>query len=247
MRHLIERKRQLRGAALVWYEVGAMTAAESAEERSSALGFAGLQSLGSDVVPAIEEARRLSRARASQSPSTAGQPSVQGEHVAPSASFAGTEEVPARAGTKPKPTGNGLLGWLAAVAVVWIIASVGNSSPSTPSRSSSSVEEGAPSGISSTVDHQRPSEVRPSVGVDQILSPAEIRYCVAESIRINGAERVLNEYSNSEIDRYNAMIRDYNGRCGQYQYRRGNLSDAQEAMEPFRADLELEGAQRLKP
>lgn len=224
-----------------------MNAAETEVEKSSALGFAGLQSLGSDVMPAIEEARHLSRARAPQPPSTPGQPSVQGKQVVPSASSAGTEQVPVRAGAEPKPTGYGLLGWLAAVAVIWIIASVGNSGPSTSSRSSSSAEQDGPSGLSASVDRQRPSEVRPSLGVDEILSPAEIRYCVAESIRLEGAERVLNEYSAAEIDRYNAMIRDYNGRCGQYQYRRGNLSDAQEAMEPFRADLQLEGALRLKP
>ena len=88
-------------------------------------------------------------------------------------------------------------------------------------------------------------ETVPPIGVGNLLDPAEVRYCVCESIRLEGMERDVDEHSESEVDAYNEAVADYNSRCVSFRYRRGVLERIQEAAEERRFTLELEGAQRL--
>ena len=79
---------------------------------------------------------------------------------------------------------------------------------------------------------------------------AQIRYCLAEDIRIEGAKAALNNYSDSDVDRFNAMVADYNSRCSSFKYQtnnrgRNDLNSAQRDIEPYRSQLQAEGRRRF--
>lgn len=91
----------------------------------------------------------------------------------------------------------------------------------------------------------RPSEVKPPTGRNNVLTQAQIRYCLAEQIRIDAAEAIVSEYSESDVDQFNELVNDYNSRCGQYRYRAGSLENARAEVEPHRASLQAEGRGRF--
>jgi peptidoglycan hydrolase-like protein with peptidoglycan-binding domain len=93
--------------------------------------------------------------------------------------------------------------------------------------------------------HSRPEETKPPVGQDLVFSVAQIRYCLAEDIRMEGAKSALNNYSGPDVDRFNAMVSDYNSRCGSFRYRKGALEGARSDIEQYRSKLQAEGRNRF--
>jgi hypothetical protein len=91
----------------------------------------------------------------------------------------------------------------------------------------------------------RLQESTPPVGQNQVLSMAQIRYCLAENIRIDGAESAINNYIKSDVDRFNAMVADYNSRCGKFRYRSGTLESARRDIEPYRSQFQSEGRSKF--
>lgn len=89
-----------------------------------------------------------------------------------------------------------------------------------------------------------PQEIKPPAGQNQILSTAEIRYCLAENIRIDGAQIVVGNVD-SELDRFNEMVADYNSRCGSFRYRDGALENARGDIEPYHNKFLAEGRNRF--
>ena len=85
----------------------------------------------------------------------------------------------------------------------------------------------------------------PPVGQDLVFSTAQIRYCLAEDIRLEGAKSAVNNYIDSDVDRFNAMVADYNSRCGSFRYRSGALESARRDIEPYRSLLQAEGTSRF--
>ena len=83
------------------------------------------------------------------------------------------------------------------------------------------------------------------MGVNQVLGSDQIRYCVHEKIRLDAAERVVDTYDGSAVDRFNGMVTDYNGRCGYFQYRSGALELIQREAESIRNQLEVQGRDRF--
>ncbi|TXH39945.1 MAG: peptidoglycan-binding protein [Burkholderiaceae bacterium] len=62
---------------------------------------------------------------------------------------------------------------------------------------------------------------------------------------MEGAKAALNNYSDSDVDRFNAMVADYNSRCGSFRYRSGALESARRDVEPYRGQLQVEGRSRF--
>jgi len=91
----------------------------------------------------------------------------------------------------------------------------------------------------------RPTEVKPSAGQSNILSVGEIRYCLAEEIRLNAADPIVDEYDDSQVARFNTLVDDYNSRCGSFRYRDGALTSAQADLRPYEAEIRAEGVQRF--
>ena len=87
----------------------------------------------------------------------------------------------------------------------------------------------------------------PPVGTNHVLSSAQIRYCVAENIRLAAAQQIIHDTDVvSDVLRFNDMIEDYNSRCSEYRYRRGALESAQGEVERYRPLIELEGVNRFQ-
>ena len=86
---------------------------------------------------------------------------------------------------------------------------------------------------------------RPPVGSNNVLSNDQIQYCLAEKIRVGAAQAVVDHQSDSDIDRFNEMVNDYNSRCGSFRYRGNALESARAAVEQSRALLEADGRRRF--
>jgi len=91
----------------------------------------------------------------------------------------------------------------------------------------------------------RPTEERPSIGNGNTLSMPQLRYCVAEKIRLDAAETILDRYVSTAVDRFNAFVSDYNNRCGEFRYRRGALDSARSEVEKYRLTIQAEGRERF--
>lgn len=89
------------------------------------------------------------------------------------------------------------------------------------------------------------AEEKPPVGTDNVLNSAQIRYCLSEKIRIEGADSVVNTYKQAEVNRFNSMVDDYNSRCGEFRYLRGTLEDIQSGVNARKTSLFAAGVARF--
>ncbi|TFI47084.1 hypothetical protein E4O93_14615 [Diaphorobacter sp. DS2] len=141
-----------------------------------------------------------------------------------------------------------MLGIAAVIGVFWLIGQ-GNKQSSSPAPAySPPAQTTAPSYSAAPAQPQapsRPEETKPPVGQDLVFSTAQIRYCLAEDIRMDGAKSAVNNYSDSDVDRFNAMVADYNSRCGSFRYRSGALESARRDIERYRSQLQAEGRSRF--
>jgi hypothetical protein len=215
---------------------------EEEQNKEERKGFAGISSLVSDVdtslpppttqeVAASDAAPNAERRAASES-----QQPEQNLYQAPSQPSSGSA------------AGKWMLGIAAVVGMFWLIgeADKSPSSPapyySPPARSTTPSYSAAPA---QPQVPSRPDEAKPPVGQDLIFSTAQIRYCLAQDVRIEGARSAINNYSDADVDRFNAMVADYNSRCSSFRYRSGALESARRDVEPYRSQLLAEGRSRF--
>lgn len=92
--------------------------------------------------------------------------------------------------------------------------------------------------LSNSAEVQRFSTSVPPVGTNHVHSISEIRWCLAEGIRID-AVRSFNE-TQADVDEFNRWVDDYNSRCGSYRYRQGNLASARQDVERYRSVIQEE-------
>jgi hypothetical protein len=89
------------------------------------------------------------------------------------------------------------------------------------------------------------AEQAPPIGSGNALSGAEIKYCLAEQIRLDDARSILNQQSENAVNRFNAMIDDYNSRCSNFRYKRRDYQRVQSEVEPDRGTLWATGRSRF--
>ncbi len=94
----------------------------------------------------------------------------------------------------------------------------------------------------SSLFNHAPVEERPSTGKGTRLNADQIRYCLSEDIRISGGRSVLNRYQPSAVDRFNVMVKDFNDRCSNFQYRASDLQTVKSEVEANRELLWAAGA-----
>ena len=220
-----------------------MTGENDEQKKGEGKGFAGLSSLVSDV------------------DTTPSPPTPKKEPAAPGPS-AGR---PATQATQPKPQprptyqpptqpssgssgGKWVLGIAAVIGVLWLIGQFNKNTTTPTSAYSPPAQTATPSDSPPPAEAEapsRPQESMPPVGQDLVFSMAQIRYCLAEDIRMEGAKSALNNYSDYDVSRFNAMVADYNSRCGSFRYRSGALETARRDVEPYRSQLIEDGRNRL--
>jgi hypothetical protein len=84
----------------------------------------------------------------------------------------------------------------------------------------------------------------PPLGADRVLGAAQIRYCLSEDIRLEAARDAVSV--DADVDRFNAMIEDYNTRCSNYRYRREVFESVQRQVQANRMALQTEGIARFR-
>jgi hypothetical protein len=89
-------------------------------------------------------------------------------------------------------------------------------------------------------------ESKPPAGDGNVLSASQIRYCLAEDVRIGAAQKVVDRYDDSQIEKFNNMVNDYNYRCSHFRYRDGTLQLVQSEIAARQSELEAEGAARFR-
>lgn len=170
---------------------------------------------------------------------------------------------PSREPADGGPMGMLVGGTAVVLAFVWLVAT---SSSTPPAPSSTSTDRAVPAAdnpftdlySSDSAEATRASERagersldarldvgRPPPGRDRILSVAEIRYCTAESIRIDGADPEVDARSELEVSAFNRRVEDYNSRCGEFRYREGTLERARSDVAPFHGELLQQGRNRF--
>lgn len=222
------------------------------EGKGEGKGFAGLSSLVSEVdaelPPPVEKAPSAS-ASASASASSAGRPTpspnAQSDRQAP------PQQQPYQAPPPPtsgSPLAKWILGIAAVIGVLWLLNAPNKTtavpgSGQTPVAHDTSPTYSPPPTVAEVPS--RPGESKPPVGQDLLFTAAQIRYCVAETIRMDGAKGAVDNHSDSDVDRFNEMVADYNGRCGSFRYRSGALESARRDIEQYRSQLQTEGGLRF--
>ncbi len=198
-------------------------------------GFAGLDSLISDVADDVKAA--------TTQPSTKSTTSAPPTRIEPSAS------TPSAAGSiAPPRSGNGTV-LIVVVGIVGLIVALllfaESNKTSLPSEAQRTVPSPSPTAsrvVPNSVPTPAPSAPkpeyeRPPVGQDLVLSAPQIRYCLREKIRLDALDGVLNARSQYEVDRFNALVEDYNSRCGKFRYRRGDLDRVKQEVEQLRSSI----------
>ena len=206
---------------------------EEKKKQDQVKGFASLSSLVSNVDAAVVEGT-------TQAQETSPPPSIRVCRRA----ISQTHQAEPRSDPRPilppfeSSGGSSIRKWLFTIAIIIGIPIVfylfGNTGAPNPSSSSRATLLAAKARI-------RPSEEQPSVGRNNVLSPPQIRYCLATKIRLDAAEAVIDNYDHSEVDRFNGYVNDYNSRCGAYRYRSGALESARREVEPYRSQLQTDG------
>lgn len=227
-----------------------MAAEEENNKKNEGKGFAGLSSLVSDVdttppPPAPKTESAGSTTSTGRPASQAAQPQSQ----QPTQRQAYQEPPQPSSGSSG---GKWILGIAAVVGLLWLIGQSDKDTPSPSPAYSPPAQSAAPS-YSPPAQPQAPSvpqESKPPVGQDLVFSTAQIRYCLAEDIRLEGAKLAINNYNDADVDRFNASVADYNSRCGSFQYQtsnrgRNDLTSAQRDIEPFRSQYLAEGRSRF--
>ena len=184
-------------------------ASQPAHAEQLARGFAGLSSKVSDVsedaaVPPVPQATAPRPTRPAQKPAQA-------------------KSTPA--------SKSGKTGWIwvvacSAVFVIWVAnsGSGNNSQPPIPSDAATPAAPTISAGAGMDGAAAAASDERmPPVGRNNVLNIPEIRWCKREKIRIDAIEDVMNTAVELEIGAFNAQVDDYNSRCAEFRYRRGQV------------------------
>ncbi|WP_204275105.1 peptidoglycan-binding domain-containing protein, partial [Stenotrophomonas maltophilia] len=227
-------------------------AGEENDKKEEGKGFAGLSSLVSDVDTTPPPAAKKEPAAAAPSAThPAPQPAQPQPQPQPQPSQRQTYQEP------PQPSsgssgGKWVLGIAAVIGVFWLIGQADKPTTSSAPSYSPPTQSAAPS-YTPPPQPQAPSqpvETKPPVGQDLVLSREQIRYCLAEDIRLDATKSAVNNYVDADVDRFNAMVADYNSRCSSFRYHtnnrgRNDLNSAQRDIEPYRSQLQSEGRSRF--
>jgi hypothetical protein len=92
-----------------------------------------------------------------------------------------------------------------------------------------------------------PEEKPPAAPGNFPLPERQVRYCLAQGIRIQAADKAVNTAAAAEVSRFLALVDDFNPRCGNYRFELGVMKAVKEEVEARRAALEREGVTLIRP
>jgi hypothetical protein len=86
------------------------------------------------------------------------------------------------------------------------------------------------------------TEVRPSGGVNPVLSASEIVYCLSEAIRLEAIRGMMDNTSQRQVDSFNVRVDSYNALCSSYRYMNNDMDRAKASVASRRSLLQTEAA-----
>jgi TonB family protein len=132
---------------------------------------------------------------------------------------------------------------LGIVVFLIIFAIVGGWEPSKPTVSK-------PSSLSSNSRNRSSATTQdyivPAPGTSRVLSTPEIRYCLAEDIRLETMRGQLGMNESTEIEKFNSLVKSFNSRCVGYRYSTQDMISAREFVEARKELLKREGLARIQ-
>jgi hypothetical protein len=205
---------------------------------SGPMGFAGFAALTSNVDSLVRGGKQAAtrRDQSARQPHSDAAPNPVNENDA-SKVFVGT----------PSSPGTGRLwlwGSIGGIVLAVLIANSGNDRSPDRSRGTApgpAVGGSAPVGGSPLTDD---TEAIPPVGTDLVLGTAQLRYCLSEDVRLDAAKGAA--LTDGDIDRFNAMVVDYNSRCASFKYRPSVFNAIKAQVEAKKSSLEADGAARFR-
>jgi hypothetical protein len=213
-----------------------MAAGDDKNKNESAGGFAGLSGMLSDVDETIAQAKRSEATApkdAPRSPPAAAEETAAPErHASPSAPASKPRPVL----TSPHAPPVGPHPIPVAVWIVVAIAGVAVLSLASQQTSNRALGTGSPQALVEKV---------PEIGSDRVLEYSELVYCAAEKIRLDAGDSFVDENSEAQVNRFNALVQHFNSRCGSFRYQSTAWERARREVERHRAALEIEGQGRL--
>jgi hypothetical protein len=84
------------------------------------------------------------------------------------------------------------------------------------------------------------SEVKPPPGTDLTLSASQILYCLAQKVRLDDMEQVVDLKAGAQVRGFNGLVDDYNLRCVSYHYRGVDMETARKRVDALRPALAAE-------
>lgn len=207
---------------------------DSESNKKNVKGFAGLSSRVSDV---SEDAARAVEARQATSPAP---PAADARHAQPARAAQKSAQV--ESSPAPSKSGKTGLAWVAvgvAVFVIWM-ANSGSGNHVQPPATSDATPPLTPIAPRAALDGAAPAvseERMPPVGRNNVLGIPEIRWCKREKIRIDAIEVVMNHAVELELGTFNAKVDDYNSRCAEFRYRRGQVEQVDQEMAAQRESI----------
>lgn len=104
----------------------------------------------------------------------------------------------------------------------------------------------APSSVPPASTSDQFAESKPAGGAGQILSRSEIRYCLSERVRMEAMGDYVDGTKQSHIDRFNALVGDYNARCSNYRYRRSEFDGVKASVDASTERLKAQAAATVR-
>lgn len=213
------------------------------------MGFAGLSSMVSEVDDIVAQEISASENMAKQK-ITVSSETVAPSSISPSTSRPTEQPQTALVLEKPNKTRRN---WIIAIVVIaggyWLANRSDDYSSSTSTvNDTSSVANYSPQVEPPSVQPEQEAilvDEVPPVGTDLILSRAQIRYCLAEGVRLDAARGTLNPQRKSDTKRFNKYVADYNARCSSYRYHRQDLDKATHDVQERQYEYENEGLARF--
>lgn len=240
-----------------------MSSGEEQDNIRDVRGFTGLALMVSDVEDTILWAARVTQRAKERSSAERDARAVSASDAtqpSPPPKFYQDPALPPRSRGLVKP----LVGVCAIALLGWLFSDMSGRSPApvshgqrrpidseavqqlpTAERDAPPSSDASGAASASSAPAPRQPEEAPPLGSENVLFAAQLRYCVAERIRLEAAHVVVNTRMAEDVDRFNAMVVDFNGRCGQYRYRDGALEAARREVERYRAEIQQEGRARF--
>jgi hypothetical protein len=89
------------------------------------------------------------------------------------------------------------------------------------------------------------SEVKPPPGTDLWLSSSQILYCLAQQVRLDVMEPMVDTTSAAQLGGFNGLVDDYNTRCLSYRYRNADMGTARLRVEALRPALAMQAKDQV--